>query len=204
MIENSPWTSTKTGSQHIISIYNSAVQDLKTGEIIGAFNSNGLCVGLTQLTGETSNLPLVVYGDDFTATEIDGMTENEMLTFKVYNPETKVNYEVFPSYDLSMPNAGFFAENGLSAITGFKSTTAISEPCFDNVRVYPNPNNGEFAIVGINESLDLYVLNTTGQTLLNLKANSDTKIDLTGFSKGIYYLKLVSGNSVKIEKIIVR
>lgn len=204
IVKGSPWVITNTGSQHIISVYQSASQDLKTGDIIGAFNSNGLCVGVSQYTGETVNIPLIVYGDDFTTSEIDGMIENEVLTFKIYDAGSKVAYEVFPSYDLSMPNTGNYAENGLSAITGLKSSTSISEQGFENVRIYPNPNNGEFTVVGINETLGLSVLNTAGQTLLNLKANSDTNVDLTGFSKGIYYLKLVSGNSVKIEKIIVR
>jgi len=61
VVENSPWTVENTGVGHIISIYQSALADLKTGDIIAAFNSTGLCVGVTQFMGDAENLPLVVY-----------------------------------------------------------------------------------------------------------------------------------------------
>jgi len=203
VIENSPWTNTKTGSQHIISIYHSAFEDLKSGDIIGVFNSSGVCVGQSQYKGEAENLPLIVYGDDFTSSEIDGLIENDAMIFKVYNASNEEIVEVFPTWDLIMPNSAQFAENGLSAITSLKASTSINDPNLGNLRIFPNPNTGLFSILGIDETVEISVLNTTGQIIETLNVNQAVEVNLSKFSKGIYYLKLVSGTSVRIEKIVL-
>jgi len=204
VVENSPWTVENTGVGHIISIYQSALADLKTGDIIAAFNSTGLCVGVTQFMGETENLPLVVYGNDLTTSAIDGMMENEAITFKVYNAATKEITEINPAWDLTMPNSAQFAENGLSAIISLKASTSIINPGLSNLRIFPNPNSGLFNIYGIDEVVEISVLNTTGQIIETLQADKAVEIDLSKYAKGIYYLKIVSGSSVKIEKVIIK
>lgn len=204
VIENSPWTVTKTGSQHIITIYQPCFETLQRGDIIAAFNSMGLCVGVTQYRGVKENLPMIIYGDDVTTSATDGMVENEVLTFKVFNSTTKDVYDINPEWDLSMPNTGLFVENGLSAISSLKASTGIIESNLDNLNIFPNPNTGLFSIVGINEALEISVLNTTGQIIENMNVNQSVTIDLSKYSRGIYYLKLVSGSSVRMEKIIIR
>jgi hypothetical protein len=126
MIENSPWTVTKTGSQHIISIFNSALDDLKSGDIIAAFNLRGLCVGQTQFNGDAENLPLIIYGDDLTTSNNDGMMENEAMTFKGYNASTKAIIDIYPMWDMTMSNSDIFTENGLSAITSLTHLAAFT------------------------------------------------------------------------------
>jgi pimeloyl-ACP methyl ester carboxylesterase len=204
VIENSPWTVENTGVGHIISIEKSALSELNSGDIVAAFNSSGLCVGVTQLTSANENLSLVVYGDDFTTSAIDGMIENEAMTFKVYNASSKEVSEVTPVWNIAMPNADQFAENGLSAITTLKSATSITGTLLSNLRVFPNPNSGLFNIYGIDEEVEISVLNTTGQIIESLNADKAVEVDLSKYAKGIYYLKIVSGSSVKMEKIIIK
>ena len=73
-----------------------------------------------------------------------------------------------------------------------------------NITIYPNPNSGNFTIdIGNFEETNLEIYNITGQLILknNLTQNL-TSINLTKFSKGMYFVKVNTANIVIIEKII--
>jgi hypothetical protein len=203
-IENSPWKVANTGNAHLISIYSSAVEGMNFGDIIGVFTSDGLCVGLTQYIGESGNLPLVVYGNDFTTEQINGLVEGEAITLKVYDPLTQEASEVYPVWDSKMPNSGQFVENGLSAITSLKAATSLEDHSLSNLAVYPNPNTGLFTVTGIYDPVEIHVLNTSGQMIESFKANQSIEINLSNLAKGIYYLKVISELDIRIEKIIIK
>ncbi|MBL4650006.1 MAG: T9SS type A sorting domain-containing protein [Aureispira sp.] len=63
-------------------------------------------------------------------------------------------------------------------------------------RVYPNPTSNFLQIELKNETDDFVfeLFNHTGQLLLRTKKN---KIDVSTFSKGMYYLKII--NTEKLE-----
>jgi len=170
-IENSPWKVANTGNAHLISIYSSAVEGMNFGDIIGVFTSDGLCVGLTQYIGESGNLPLVVYGNDFTTEQINGLVEGEAITLKV---------------------------------SSLKAATSLEDHSLSNLAVYPNPNTGLFTVTGINEPVVIHVLNTSGQMIESLTTNQSIEINLSNLAKGIYYLKVISEQDVRIEKIIIK
>ncbi|HPE58132.1 MAG TPA: choice-of-anchor L domain-containing protein [Bacteroidales bacterium] len=204
VIKNSPWKVTNTGTAHIISIFEAALTDLKQGDIIAAFNTEGVCVGITQVAGEAGNLPLVVYGNDLTTELVDGLIEGEAITLKVYDPLTQNVTEVYPVWDNKMPNNGQFAENGLSAIMTLKAGTSVSEPSLSNLSIYPNPNTGTFNVTGINQPVEIQVINTTGQVIERFYTDQSIEINLSNFAKGIYFLKVLSAEGIHIEKLIVR
>lgn len=202
--KHSPWEVRNTGNPHIISIFEAALADLKQGDIIAAFNTEGVCVGVTQVAGEAGNLPLVVYGNDLTTELVDGLVEGEAITLKVYDPMTQNVTEVYPVWDNKMPNNGQFAENGLSAIMSLKAGTSVSEPSLSNLSIYPNPNTGTFNVTGIDEPVEIQVINTTGQVIERFNTKQSIEINLSNFAKGIYYLKVVSDQSIRVEKIIIK
>jgi VWFA-related protein len=204
IVKNSPWEVTNTGNPHIISIFEAALTDLKQGDIIAAFNTQGVCVGVTQFADEAGNLPLVVYGDDLTTELVDGLVEGEAITLKVYDPLTQEVSEVYPVWDNKMPNNGQFAENGLSAIMSLKAGTSVAEHSLSNLSIYPNPNTGAFNVTGINEPVEIHVVNTTGQVIEQFTTDQSIEINLSGLAKGIYYLKVVSETNIRVEKIIIR
>lgn len=204
VVENSPWEVTNTGNPHIISIFEAALADLKQGDIIAAFNTEGVCVGVTQFAGEAGNLPLVVYGNDLTTELVDGLVEGEAITLKIYDPLAQNVTEVYPVWDNKMPNNGQFTENGLSAIMSLKAGTSVAEHSLSNLSIYPNPNTGAFNVTGINEPVEIHVVNTTGQVIEQFNTDQSIEINLSGFAKGIYYLKVVSETNIRVEKIIIR
>jgi hypothetical protein len=202
-IENAPWVVGITGNQHLISVESNALADFETGDIIGVFNQDGSCTGMAQITNPSENLALVVWGDDFSTEEIDGMQADEAMNLVVYSTKSGEQQLVIPVWNSDMPQTAKFAENGLSMITGFKATS-IDENALAGILVYPNPNTGVFNIQGINNPVEVHLLNSTGQIIKTVNSDRDVEINISNFAQGVYYLKIVSENNVKIEKIIVK
>jgi len=74
-----------------------------------------------------------------------------------------------------------------------------------NISIYPNPANDKIFIETYNqkESLNLKIFTTTGQVVLTKKiTNAVEQIDLSGFSAGIYFVKIQSDNKMIVQKII--
>jgi hypothetical protein len=204
IVHNAPWSVDNTGSAHIISIYASAVEGLHKGDIVAVFNSEDVCVGMVQYNGNNENLSLIVHGDDFTTEAIDGMIEDELMHFAVYKSSTDETIQVQPSWDVSMTHAGIFMENGLSAITNFKlGALGVADQVLSNIAIFPNPSTGIFNLSGIDSPVQVSVLNSTGQEIQKLQTASRAQIDLSKVAKGIYFVKMISDNAVRIEKIIV-
>ena len=82
---------------------------------------------------------------------------------------------------------------------------------FGLIQIYPNPNNGEFNIyIENNRSIEfsIQILNMHGQTVLSKNYFDRNaildKIDIKTFAKGIYTFRLISENSIKTKKIILK
>jgi hypothetical protein len=73
-----------------------------------------------------------------------------------------------------------------------------------SLNVYPNPNNGEFAIES-QTALDLVIVNEVGQVVKHLRVGGEntTKAFVSGLATGIYFVMGTGQNRVVREKIIV-
>jgi hypothetical protein len=83
-------------------------------------------------------------------------------------------------------------------------------PALGTFTVYPNPGHGLFTFhaAGITGQLELEVFNAQGQLFTkDAFRNNDVTylrtINLTGLSKGVYMVRLVSGEKVHLRKIIL-
>jgi hypothetical protein len=89
----------------------------------------------------------------------------------------------------------------VSPCTGIELLSALPGA---EIKVYPNPNNGEF-VVELNNGLDktIEVYDLMGRSILN-KSGEEDKIfvNISTLSNGIYYVKIQSDNSVKVVKIV--
>lgn len=80
------------------------------------------------------------------------------------------------------------------------------------VSIAPNPSNGQFnLIVGeVSGQIEMMVLNELGQLVYSDKINENNsgnytkQFNLTYLPKGIYFVKLVNENMVKVERIVIR
>lgn len=207
VVNDSPWFVQNTGIAHIISIQKEAMDQLKSGDIIALFNSNGTCVGLTQYLSGSSNLSLVVYGNDFTTAAFDGMVEGEPMNFRLYSPATGKETEIEAVWSSVMPNAGLYADYGLSSITGFKlGATGIGDEITGGVSIYPNPATDEvFVVLNCNGLAQIDLLNQFGSLQMTSKTTQQqTRLDVSGLAPGIYLLKATCGNSSTTHKLVIR
>jgi len=193
-----------TGNVHFISISTDAQKNFVSGDILGVFNPEGTCVGLTEFKGDGENMFLPAYGDDQVSDVIDGLLEGEIMTYKLNR--NGVEYLLTATYNAQMPNNdGTFTTNGLSQINEFKlGPTAIGENEFASLTIYPNPSNGIFNIDGISNTVKMVVSNAHGQVVYTNIVGENTLLDLSSQPKGIYFIELRTENSVKTEKIVVR
>ena len=74
-----------------------------------------------------------------------------------------------------------------------------------NVKVYPNPGNGDFVVENIPNGSQVEVINLLGQVLYSKTSDaSRMEINLNGLSIGTYNLKIMNGDQVQFRKLIVR
>jgi len=86
---------------------------------------------------------------------------------------------------------------------GIAGQTAINK-IESNINIYPNPSNGVFNINLANTDNIIEIYNIKGQLILSQETNdSNTTIDLSSQSKGVYILKLQFDEQTITEKIIV-
>ena len=73
-----------------------------------------------------------------------------------------------------------------------------------DVEIYPNPSSGIFYIENFEKSLDVKVLNSLGDIILDKSIKlSDNIIDISGHAKGVYYLEIYQDNVMLIKKLVV-
>jgi len=71
--------------------------------------------------------------------------------------------------------------------------------------VYPNPSNGLFNITSEgNGTVSLEVYNITGGLVASSIFTQNTRLDLSKYSKGVYFLHLKADGKTQITKLIVR
>jgi hypothetical protein len=202
-INNTPWNNvTMTGDAHIISIDKAAMGEIETGCVIGVFNSSGICVGMIEIAEKSNNRALIVNGDDFTTSAIDGLTTGEYLNLKLFNPATGQVSDLAATYDQNW-NTGTFESGGLSIIKELKASALGVGNNSIKFEIYPNPSDGLFNIL-LNGKVSIEVVNTTGQIVKTSIFEGNGTLDLTQAGKGVFYVKVVSEKGIKVEKIIIK
>jgi len=87
--------------------------------------------------------------------------------------------------------------------------TGIFNPRNENsFRIFPNPSNGLIHIEGQNSTIQrLEIYNLSGRevyTTSGMKNKINTDLDLSGYQKGMYFLKIYAGDVVQTEKLVIQ
>jgi hypothetical protein len=85
------------------------------------------------------------------------------------------------------------------------TSTRASETTFSDLLIYPNPTTN-FLVVSNDIAIDrLRIVNIFGSVVLNQKTLGNlTRLDLSSFSPGIYFVRAFSNNQEVIKKITVK
>ncbi|MFZ9475133.1 MAG: T9SS type A sorting domain-containing protein, partial [Bacteroidia bacterium] len=84
------------------------------------------------------------------------------------------------------------------------SCTGIDESENEVFTVYPNPGQGIYNLVTSNSlPYRIQVLDITGRMLIDQELHtSNYTLNIQNYTNGIYYLKIISGNSTKSIRLI--
>jgi hypothetical protein len=199
-------TVTPTPSSHTIAIRPEVLKNLEPGTIIGIFDQAGTCHSLSPASDETHCL--TAFGQDQISSQANGFQEGDPFIIKILNPETGDDFLAEAEYDLSLPNAGNFVQNGLSAIKSLKTTgTGNFGESQIAISVYPNPSTSVFNISLSEQVSDLKWEVTGAYGALILEGNSGQNtftIDLSTLPIGIYYLKMDIGGLRVVKKLVLQ
>ena len=69
--------------------------------------------------------------------------------------------------------------------------------------IYPNPVNGILFVNGGNAEYSYEMYNGVGQKVAEGKVTGNTQINVNGMTKGVYFLRLISGTQVRMNKVVV-
>jgi hypothetical protein len=180
-----------TGVQHSIAITTSALESLQIGDVIGAFNQDGLAIGMVEVTDLTNNIALRAYA----------YNEGDVMTFRVYRDGEIIDLD--PTFDTNLPNTNVFTKEGMSAITEFKAgaTSVIDLTSALNANVYPNPAT-DFVNIETNfEIRNLKVVNYVGQVVFDRNVDQMSyQINTSNFGPGMYFVQIESTDGTVITK----
>ncbi len=93
--------------------------------------------------------------------------------------------------------------NDVEAIYNYVPTISSVKPALNSqsVKIYPNPATDLLKIESAGNNVSVDIMNSIGQKVMsriNVK-----QIDISSLSKGIYFVKVTDGTSVKTQKLLV-
>ena len=95
---------------------------------------------------------------------------------------------------------------GIFPILCPQNVTGVNEESL-SFSVYPNPTNGEFALVNTNGlEAEVSVLNPLGQVVFrsSILGQDILRVDLSGQNPGVYFIKVDSDQGSWTERIVLR
>ena len=158
-----------------------------------------------------SNLQANIEGSTVTLTW-EASSEAESYVIK-RNGETIITGLTELTYVDELPKDGIYTYAVFAATsTGQLSSpvTTIVEAIFDDVNenenthvsVYPNPTNGVLNIV-VNGNFEYSLFNGMGQEVAKGTAQGSQMLNVGNMTKGVYFLRLTTGNQVSTQKVVV-
>jgi hypothetical protein len=81
--------------------------------------------------------------------------------------------------------------------------SAINGIPAQSLHIYPNPTNGLVNIASDLMDMEISVLDVLGRVLLLKRDSLNTSIDLSGFAKGVYFIRVKVAAGERVERIVV-
>lgn len=172
---------------------------LENNDIIGAFNKDGLCVGIGLV--KDNKTVFCAYGNDTFTNIIDGLQINEEVFFKLYR--NGVYYKLTVGFSPQTINNNFFVIDGITYIDKIILNPIGIEEADIDFYIYPNPTKDKINIVNNAEFNKCYLFDISGKVVgLFPLTKGINIIDLSSYIKGTYMLKLKDNKKNEYKKII--
>lgn len=210
---DSPWNDVvQTASSHLLVFPNEVLlaSDLLPGDIFGIFTNEDVCSGIVEISNTSENLVLMAFANDETTPDFkEGFSANEAFTFKLYRPGSSEQANIEVEYDNEKPQQGKFTSNGISAIKHISLTSfGLNGANMQKIKIYPNPSSGliQVDLGDVSGNWKIEYLDTRGSLLGSYSGNKEQSLamlDFSSFQNGVYYLKIVSEESIFVRKIML-
>jgi len=203
IFNTTPWNDVQyVPGTHIFVLPAGILSGITPGSFIGAFNSQGFCSGMVQITETDQTWALFVTGIDSYGEGDYGLTEGEDITFRIFNPATS---EVSGLNAIAEGGTAFMT-NGISV---FKSLMITGESHAEkaNVSIWPNPatDHLKISIGGVETTYSVELYDSYGSNVLKMNEMSGiSNIDLTNISRGVYLVKVAFQNTTYTQKVVVQ
>jgi len=138
-------------------------------------------------------------------------SENSDTLITVFNDQQFQNFSFFVTKEVD--NIEFDPDNWIlkKAIYNPDIIVSTDEYIADQIKVYPNPNNGTFYVYlpeQINNELTLRLINLNGKLIFSTSIpeynNGQFKVNPGPVQPGFYFLELISGKNKWVKKLIIR
>lgn len=204
-----PWNEISANpSAHYVVFPSEVLTGFKAGQIIGAFTRDGICAGITRISNPDENQILVIYSDDSYTSEKEGFDYQELISYKVFDPNDQTISNINVGYDFSQPSFdGLFLTGGISKIKTIDfSSSDIPETGQATLVISPNPANQYFSLsTSLNsDKIKLSIYNSTGQLILDERVFVNEKIDVNNLKPGVYYIKVKDQFSTRSQKLLIQ
>ena len=108
-----------------------------------------------------------------------------------------------PDYSTVSNSFTVAGEEDITIVLAYGSVNEIAE----NIKIYPNPSNGTFVVSApeLDTEMNVKIFNIAGALMYdNTTANDLLNIDMSDKAKGLYLIRITSGESVYNSKIIIK
>ena len=103
---------------------------------------------------------------------------------------------------VEVDNAYFYGEDVLIPWPCYRLGVDDPQKAVQEWNISPNPTTGRLTVTGGNdngETVRLEVIDATGRVLLNATGLS---VDLAPLGTGVYYIRIITDNTVKVKKVV--
>jgi len=87
-------------------------------------------------------------------------------------------------------------------------TGLFEKTAYNDVEMYPNPSNGKFTLVNgqsVIDRIEIYnLLGEKNHEAINVNQHTIHEVDISGFPRGLYFVKIYSGANAYTMKMIVQ
>tara|TARA_B100001093_G_scaffold305440_2_gene291519 strand:- start:78823 stop:86139 length:7317 start_codon:yes stop_codon:yes gene_type:complete len=165
------------------------------------------CVDSISVTVNNNSIPFLVeiVFDGINLTK--GLTQPSGVTVTNYEWNTNESTQSI----LPQSNGQYWLivtdDQGCISDTAFYNLTSLNNNFADKnlLTIYPNPTNGYIFVESEKNISEVLIYNNLGELVLNdNNLNKYKSLDLSNFTKGIYYIKLNINNEIVKRKIILK
>lgn len=165
--------------------------------------------------GEYLSYKTTIYQNEITLSVCYSMTSATSMTYfdndfyiGIPNLPNSYNLKVnaYYSYGTSCNYLNLDDTAALNFLTPIIGTVLLDNADIDNnnnIKLYPNPSNGNINFKTSSQINNIIILDISGKQIYDIK-NPGTKLNLSNLKNGVYFLEIISDKKKSYEKIVIQ